>query len=84
MFNMSQGVSFLQELPLIILVLALVAYWVGAYFLLYHMTRFGVGSKPKLASFIFLLGSIALTIILVIIYAQIGSSGLNNSVRQLY
>lgn len=76
------NLSFLQDLPLFILVAALVAYWVLAYFLLYHLTRFGIGQEPKLLSFIFLLGSLALTIITIIIYVQIGYSGLTNSVNQ--
>ena len=74
--------TFLQDLPLIVLVCALVLYWVLAYFLLYHLNRFGVGPKPKVASFIFLLGSIALTVAVIIIYVQLGNSGLNNSVNQ--
>lgn len=74
--------SIVGDLPLLILVVALVAYWVLAYFLLYHLTRFGVGTEPKLVSFVFLLGSIALTIITIIIYVQMGHSVLNSSVNQ--
>ncbi len=82
MIAMSQIISNVGDFPLLILVVALVAYWVMAYFLLYHLTRFGVGTEPKLVSFVFLLGSIALTIITIIIYVQMGHATLNNSVNQ--
>ncbi len=74
--------SLINDLPLMILAGTLVVYWVLAYFLMYSMTRFGVGKEPKLASFVFLMGSIALTIIVIVIYAQLGHGGLTESVNK--
>ena len=61
----------LQYLPIAILAVAMIIYWVMAYFLIYHLTRFGVGAEPKMISFVFLLGSILLTIISIAVYNQL-------------
>lgn len=46
-------------LPLLAVVLIL-GYWTFAFFILYHLLRFGVGVKPKIVGVIFILGSIVL------------------------
>ncbi|MBX4189596.1 hypothetical protein KW785_03330 [Candidatus Parcubacteria bacterium] len=46
-------------------------YWAFAYVLLYHLTRFGVGTLPKRIAAIFLLGSFILISVLMIALANI-------------
>jgi hypothetical protein len=57
---------------IVILLGGLIVYWVMAFFILYHLIRFGVGTKPKQLSFVFLAGSIILTIFCVILFFGIG------------
>jgi hypothetical protein len=46
-------------------------YWLVAFTILYHLTRFGVGVVPKKLSFLFLLGSLALFTVSLIAYTHI-------------
>lgn len=52
-------------------ILFLFAYWSLAYILIYHMTRFGIGTLPKRVSAIFLLGSFFLIALVVTALANI-------------
>jgi hypothetical protein len=49
----------------------LLAYWVLAYILIYHMTRFGIGTLPKRVSAVFLLGSFLLIALVVSALASV-------------
>lgn len=37
-----------------------IAYWANAFFLMYHLMRFGIGPRPKLLALIFFIGSLIL------------------------
>lgn len=50
---------------------AMLAYWIGAFFILYHLIRFGVGSSPKKMAVFFLSGSLFLSLIAVLLFGQI-------------
>lgn len=52
-------------------VFGMLIYWVGAYFMLYHLIRFGVGNQPKKIALVFLSGSLLLSIIATLFFAQI-------------
>ncbi len=61
---------------LILVVIAALAflaltYWAFAYILLYHLTRFGVGTLPKRIAAIFLLGSFVLISFLMLALSQV-------------
>lgn len=43
-------------------------YWIGAFLVLYHLIRFGVGNQPKAVAFIFFAGSIILVLIVFTAY----------------
>ncbi|MBP9821963.1 MAG: hypothetical protein KBC81_00730 [Candidatus Pacebacteria bacterium] len=43
---------------LIALILFSLAYWVPSFFVTYHLTRFGIGIRPKLIALIFFGGSV--------------------------
>ena len=55
----------------IIFALIMLSYWTGAFFILYHLIRFGVGPNPKRTSAIFLGGSLFFSIVLVLLFGQI-------------
>ncbi|OGM04970.1 hypothetical protein A2715_00620 [Candidatus Woesebacteria bacterium RIFCSPHIGHO2_01_FULL_39_32] len=66
--------SYNTFLPLISVILffgGLGFYWLMSFFILYHLIRFGIGTKPKQLSFIFLFGSIVLTLIVTILFINL-------------
>ncbi len=50
---------------------AMMVYWVGAFFILYHLIRFGVSGQPKIIALVFLTGSLILSIITSLFFAQV-------------
>lgn len=52
------------------------AYWIFNFVILYHLTRFGIGTEPKKIAIIFLLGSISIFSISIILFAGIDISTL--------
>lgn len=59
----------LSNLPLILFLFALAIYAVGAFIIVYHLIRFGVGNAPKIVAFVFFVGSVF--IVLIALYAFI-------------
>lgn len=53
-----------------IVFLALV-YWVPTFFIIYHLTRFGIGSRPKFLALVFLVGSVILFSLFIIRASQL-------------
>ena len=53
----------LSNFPIIIFIFALAIYAVGAFIIVYHLIRFGVGNAPKVVAFVFFAGSVALSLI---------------------
>ena len=51
-------------------------YWVPSFFIIYHLTRFGIGTRPKLIALIFFIGSIILFSIFIISASRLDLSGL--------
>ena len=51
--------------------LLMLSYWIGAFFILYHLIRFGVGSSPKKMAVIFLAGSLFLSMVATLLFGQI-------------
>lgn len=50
--------------------LAMLIYWTAAFFILYHLIRFGVSGQPKKIAIAFLAGSIFLSLITTLFYVQ--------------
>lgn len=46
-------------------------YWSGTFIILYHLIRFGIGNQPKKIAVIFLGGSLILSIITTLFFAQV-------------
>lgn len=62
----------------IIFTFVMLAYWLGAFFILYHLIRFGVGTSPKRTAIIFLAGSLVLSIVLALLYGQLPFANIIN------
>lgn len=59
------------NLPLVVFAFALVLYFIYTFIIVYHLTRFGIGVKPKLAAMIFFVGTLALLLIFFAVYASL-------------
>jgi len=64
-FNNSSGVV------LVVFFVILVLYLWYAFSIIYHLIRFGIGTKPKTLALIFFIGSIVLFAIAISTYAQV-------------
>lgn len=67
---MIEGIE-IKQIAYIIFTFAILAYWTGAFVLLYHLIRFGVGNQPKKIAIIFFIGSLVLSLITTLFLAQI-------------
>ena len=48
----------------------LVVYWIFAFVMVYHLTRFGIGTQPKRLAGIFLTGSLILSAAILIFFIK--------------
>ncbi len=46
-------------------------YWAVAFVIIYHLTRFGVGTQPKKFAGIFMLGSLVLSAIAIVLFTRL-------------
>ncbi len=49
----------------------MLVYWAGTFVILYHLIRFGIGNQPKRIAIVFLAGSLILSIITTLFFAQV-------------
>lgn len=49
----------------------MLVYWTGTFIILYHLIRFGIGNQPKRIAIVFLGGSLILSIITTLFFAQV-------------
>ena len=54
------------------------AYLIYSFVLVYHLTRFGIGTKPKKAALVYFTGSILLLMVLLVLYIQIDVGGVKD------
>lgn len=54
----------------------LFAYWVVAFIILYHLTRFGIGVQPKKFATMFLFGSVVLSGVTIVFFTTIDINSL--------
>lgn len=64
--------SIINDFPfgLILLGLLIIVYWIQAFFIIYHLIRFGIGPRPKIFSLIFFIGSALLFMLLAGLYVD--------------
>ncbi len=65
--------NFVSNFPVLPVIFAIVflVFWIYVFFIIYHLTRFGIGTKPKIIAFIFFIGSAFLFMQLVYSFNQI-------------
>lgn len=71
---MLESRGFLSLIPLLSLLFfigGIIFYWITAFFILYHLIRFGIGTTPKKLSLVFLLTSVIITLIITFLFVQI-------------
>jgi len=68
-----QVYSLAQSLPVIPILfgLAFVLYWIYTLIIMYHLVRFGIGSKPKILALIFFMGSLVLFTNMILAFSQV-------------
>lgn len=74
--------NILNSIPFLgiaIVFLALI-YWIPAFFIVYHLTRFGIGSRPKFIALVFLVGSVVLFSMFIIGASQLDLTALTQQV----
>jgi hypothetical protein len=68
----------LQIIVVILVVFVIILYWGLVFAILYHLTRFGMGTQPKTLAAVFLLGSMLLFGIFILSFANIDISSIKN------
>jgi len=65
--------AIFPNLPIVSIFLSILilVYWVHSFFIIYHLTRFGIGVKPKIFALIFFVGSMLLFITAIFLFNQI-------------
>lgn len=56
---------------LAIVLFLLLGYWIFNFIILYHLTRFGIGTQPKKLAAIFLLGSVTIFFVSILLFTQV-------------
>ncbi|MGD0976685.1 MAG: hypothetical protein ABR875_00075 [Minisyncoccia bacterium] len=76
---MSGFQSILTSFPFVSIILAIVifGYWIYAFFIIYHLVRFGIGVRPKIFALIFFFGSMALFMLAISAFNQIDLSAVS-------
>ena len=63
-------IQLIPVASLVLYILGLGVYWIMAFFILYHLIRFGVSTKPKQLALVFLFGSIILSLITTVLFVR--------------
>lgn len=62
------------DIFLIVAILASFIFWLQSFFILYHLIRFGIGTRPKQLALIFFGGSLGLFFLTTVAYFFIDTS----------
>lgn len=78
--------SFISTFPILPVIFGLVflIYWIYAFFIIYHLVRFGIGTKPKIIAFIFFIGSAFLFMQLIYLFNQVDLKTVLNNFNRDY
>lgn len=75
--------AYIKPIIVVIILVLFLAFWIFNFIIIYHLTRFGVGTLPKKLSVLFLLGSVALFFSSVVFFANIDTAGLKSQLERL-
>jgi len=56
---------------MLIPVIYLILYWIGAFFIVYHLTKYGITPWPKKIATVFLAGALMLSILNFMLFTQV-------------
>jgi hypothetical protein len=75
--------TFVEKIPFlqILIGIAFIFYWIRVFFIVYHLTRFGVGPAPKLMALIFFVGAAFLVGIAFITFSRIDFHQITENLR---
>lgn len=76
---MQQTIFGIKEYLSIAVVFGVLIYWTTSFFLIYPLIRFGIGTKPKTVSIVFLVGGVVLTVVSIFLYGQIDFGAIRNT-----
>lgn len=62
-------------------IVILVLYWLNVFFIIYHLVRFGIGTKPKIIALVFFIGSMFLFADLVVSISQADLTAVLNNIN---
>ena len=65
------------------ILLMLFLYWAFNFIVLYHLTRFGIGTEPKKFAAVFLLGSIILFSVSVLLFSGLDLTSLQSQLNKI-
>jgi hypothetical protein len=66
-----------------LVLLAVITYWAITFIIIYHLTRFGIGTQPKILASIFFFGSAFLSVVSIFLFFNIDVSVLKDSLELL-
>ena len=71
------SVALFGSIPasLVLAVFLLIVYWTQAFFIIYHLVRFGIGIAPKIIALIFFMGSLVAMLGVFVSYTNVDLSG---------
>lgn len=61
-----------------IVLVALLLYWIFNFIILYHLSRFGIGTQPKKMAVIFFLGFVCLFFVSIMLFAGLDLNSLKS------
>lgn len=72
------------NLPLVIFAFALALYFIYTFIIVYHLTRFGIGTKPKLAALVFFVGTLVLLMIFFTVYGSLDVQAIGDNFLKIF
>lgn len=66
-----------------IVLFLILAYWIFNFIILYHLTRFGIGTQPKKLAAVFLLGSVTIFLVSTLLFTQIDFGSIRQKFEKL-
>ncbi len=66
----------------LVVIVVMVGFWLVAFVILYHLSRFGVGTLPKKLAALFLVGSLTLFTVSVIAYYNLDMNLITKCLNQ--
>ncbi len=70
LFSSFGAIGSMSTYLAVIFTFGMLVFWVGVFFILYHLIRFGVSTQPKKIAIVFIIGSVMLSLITTLFFIQ--------------